>query len=294
MLGDAVNTSTIIASLHRLGRLFSPALPKLLDDFRGAKVKHADETGWRTDGDNGYGWVFCSEDTVIFKFTDTRSAKIPEAIFGKSVLPGILVVDRYAAYSGVPCKIQYCYAHLLREVEKLATEFDESQEVRTFVDTFAPLLADAMRLNKRPISAADYYAQAAKLQTEIMRCVEAAAEHLGIRHIQTIFSENAGRLFHWVEDRDIPCHNNFGERTVRGTVIARKISFGSQSEQGAASRSILMSILHTARARLDSRDQLVSWLKASLDKMSSAAPPPAATLLPPLRRHPGAAQPPDG
>jgi len=34
-------------------------------------------------------------------------------------------------------------------------------------------------------------------------------------------------------------------------VIARKISFGSQSEQGAQTREILMSVLHTLRKRTD-------------------------------------------
>ena len=117
------------------------------------------------------------------------------------------------------------------------------------------------------------------------------AEHLSIRHIQNIFSEYEGRLFHWVEDRDVPCHNNYAERMVRGTVIARKISFGSQSEQGAASRSTLMSVLHTARARLDSRDQLVAWFKSSLDQLSHSPHQPVAALLPPSRSRPGAAPP---
>ena len=89
MFDGAVNESTIIASLHRLGRLMAPALQQLVLDYRQAKVKHADETGWRTDGDNGYGWVFCSQDTVIFEFTDTRAARIPERVFGKAVLAGV-------------------------------------------------------------------------------------------------------------------------------------------------------------------------------------------------------------
>ncbi|MBI3941357.1 MAG: transposase, partial [Acidobacteria bacterium] len=40
-------------------------------------------------------------------------------------------------------------------------------------------------------------------------------------------------------------HDNRCERELRPTVIARKVSFGSQSEAGAKTREIMMSLLHT-------------------------------------------------
>jgi len=73
-------------------------MEKLKEDYRQAEVKHADETGWRTDGDNGYCWLFCSNDTSIFDFRDTRSAEVVKGIMGEEKLPGVLVVDRYAGY----------------------------------------------------------------------------------------------------------------------------------------------------------------------------------------------------
>ena len=71
----------------------------------------------------------------------------------------------------------------------------------------------------------------------------------GIQHIQNIFRESTGNLFHWVLSPEIPAENNFAERGLRPLVIARKISFGSQSEQGLETREILMSILNTAKCR---------------------------------------------
>ncbi len=67
---------------------------------------------------------------------------------------------------------------------------------------------------------------------------------------------------------------------MRPTVIARKVSFGSQSEKGAQTRSILMTILHTAQKR--SRDQtLADWLKGALDKLASNPDLDPYALLPP-------------
>jgi hypothetical protein len=48
-------------------------------------------------------------------------------------------------------------------------------------------------------------------------------------------------------------------------VIARKISFGSQSEQGAQTREILMSVLHTLRKRTQ---DIFGAFKRTLDALA--------------------------
>jgi hypothetical protein len=67
-----------------------------------------------------------------------RISKIPQMILGQKPLPGVLVVDRYAGYNKAPCSIQYCYAHLLREVEDLEKDFPDSDEIKAFVSVMAP------------------------------------------------------------------------------------------------------------------------------------------------------------
>jgi hypothetical protein len=57
------------------------------------------------------------------------------------------------------------------------------------------------------------------------------------------------RLYHWFKKAAIPADNNRAERELRPLVIARKISFGSQSQQGARTREILMSVLLTLSQR---------------------------------------------
>ena len=48
-----------------------------------------------------------------------------------------------------------------------------------------------------------------------------------------------------------PAENNRAERALRPLVIARKVSFGSQSEAGARTREILMTVLQTLALRTD-------------------------------------------
>jgi transposase len=257
---------SVIALLHRLARMFQSVLPQLVDEYRQAPVRHADETAWRTDGRSGYAWLFCTPTLSLFLFRTTRSAAVPKEVLGEQPLTGVLVVDRYSGYNRAPCALQYCYAHLQREVEDLGKEFPDTPEVEAFTGTLIPLLAAAMHLPAQPLAEAQYYAAAAAIKEQLVATVEQSAQHLGIRQLQDIFREHPDRLYHWVTDWTVPPDNNRCERELRPTVIARKVSFASQSDAGARTREVLMSVLHTLRKRHPDLQAHFKWV---LDQLAS-------------------------
>lgn len=240
-----VGNGALHGAMHQLAARLEPACERLLEEYCQAPVKHADETSWRTDGCNGYAWLFCSQKISLFRFRQTRAGQIVQEVFGPERVSGVLVVDRYAAYNAAPCPLQYCYSHLLREVQDLEKEFPEEIEVQVFTSILAPLLTAAMQLRAQGLDSAAFHAQARQLKERIVDWTENIARHPGVQRIQNIFRENPTRLYHWAEDPQIPAENNFAERTLRPLVIARKISFGSQSPKGAHTREVLMSVLHT-------------------------------------------------
>jgi len=244
-----VRNGSLQGAMHQLAARLAPACDRLREEYCQAPVKHADETSWRTEGCNGYAWLFCSPQTSLFRFRQTRSGQVVEEVFGPDRWSGVLVVDRYAAYNAAPCPLQYCYAHLLREVQDLEKEFPEAIEVQVFTSILAPLLAAAMGLRAQGLDTAAFRARARQLKERIVDWTENTASHPGVQRIQNIFRENPTRLYHWAEDPRVPAENNFAERALRPLVIARKISFGSQSEKGARTREVLMSVLHTLRQR---------------------------------------------
>lgn len=256
---------SLVEIFHRLARLFGKIPAELIQQYRISMVKHADETGWRTNGNNGYVWLFATDSLSIFQFRKSRSAQVPKSVFGPDPLPGVLVVDRYAGYNKAPCSMQYCYAHLLREAQDLEKEFPDSSEVNSFVSTLAPMLSLAMGLRNQPISNKRFRSQAAKLKVQILDTVNQPAKHLGIRRIQDIFREKTDRMYHWVDNRDVPADNNLAERDLRPTVIARKSSFGSQSDAGAHTRGVLMTVLYSLKKQ---RVDVPSTLKAVLDELA--------------------------
>jgi transposase len=256
---------SLVEIFHRLAGLFENIPPQLIEQYRQAPVMHADETSWRTEGQNGYAWLFATQTISIFQFRKSRSASVAQAVFGERPLPGVLVVDRYAGYNKAPCAIQYWYAHLLREVEGLEKEFPDSGEVQRFVSLFIPLLALAMGLRNQRLSPAQFHRKATQVQSQIRQAIKTPAQHLGIRRIQDIFRTNESRLYHWAKDRNVPAENNLAERDLRPTVIARKVSFGSQSDAGAHTRGVLMTVLGTLKKR---GVDVAARLKHTLDELA--------------------------
>lgn len=274
-----LHVGSLLEMAHRVGRFFGGVVKHLSGEYREAAVRHADETTWRTDGQSGYAWLFSTDDLSIFLFRRSRAAAVAKEVLGDSPLAGVLVVDRYHAYNKAPCALQYCYAHLMRDIEDLQKEFAAEAEVQCFTAALIPLLAQAMHLRAQAISDRQYYRQARRLKAQILKVVEAEARHPAVRRWQDIFHEKANRLYHWVESRAVPAENNRAERELRPTVIARKVSFGSQSEAGAKTREILLSLLATLKKR---GTQPAQQLKAVLDQLAINPQQDALALLWPI------------
>ncbi len=262
-----VGYGALIQSQKQLARLLYPAIEKMITEYRQAPVKHADETSWRTDGQNGYAWLFATPRLSLFRFRQSRSGAVAAEVLGKTLLPGVLVVDRYNAYNKAPVPLQYCYAHLKRTVEDLEKQFPDQREVTAFVQSLAPTLGEAMHLRTLNLPGKEFARRAARIKRRIVAITHRRARHPAIQKVQDIFRKHSKRLYHWTRDPTIPAENNLAERDLRPLVIARKVSFGSQSEAGARTRETLMTILHTLKKR-GSSSNVAATLQATLDRLA--------------------------
>jgi transposase len=275
---------SLIHNFHRLAQALQSIYQKIIKDYRTARVKHADETSWRINGKNGWAWVFCNLQTVIFHFTDSRKGEVARNMIGKSNGNDVVVVDRYGGYNGIDPPRQFCFAHLLRDVQQLEKDFPDNQEVVIFQGVFAPFLSEAMKLRNQPIDDETYHYKAKSLKRKIVRTANKDSRHPAIAQIQEIFLNHPKQLFHWVNDRRIPADNNQGEREIRSSVISRKLSFGSQSALGANTRSVLMSVFRTLdkRQRQQSTDQHFEKMLNAIEKKNRKLSVKASLLPRPL------------
>ena len=110
-----LSLGAIVGALQRVAQRGQPELARIVDRIRASPVVHADETGWRQDGRNGYVWT---------------SAPPPSATScGGAATRKVLVSDFYAAYHHYDGPKQRCWVHLLRDIHDLKSLYPKDQEL---------------------------------------------------------------------------------------------------------------------------------------------------------------------
>ena len=111
-----LSVGAIVSAIHQTAQRAQPAVAAILDRIRASPVVHADETGWRQNGNNGYVWTFSTPTERYFLRRGRGKAVVDEAL-GES-FSGVLVSDFYAAYHHYDGPRQRCWAHLLRDIHE--------------------------------------------------------------------------------------------------------------------------------------------------------------------------------
>ena len=104
-----LSVGAIVRAGHQVARQVGPEVDEALERIRCSPVVHADETGWRENGKNGYVWTF-STPTERFFLRRGRGGVVVDEVLGES-FEGILVSDFYVAYHHYPGLKQRCWAH---------------------------------------------------------------------------------------------------------------------------------------------------------------------------------------
>ena len=116
-----LSVGAIVSAIHQTAQRAQPAVAAILDRIRASPVVHADETGWREDGANGYVWTF-STPTERYFLRRGRGKTVVDEALGES-FSGVLVSDFYAAYHHYDGPKQRCWAHLLRDIHDQRTRY---------------------------------------------------------------------------------------------------------------------------------------------------------------------------
>ena len=226
----------------------------LRDAVRGSPVVQADETGWREDGRNGYLWAFCTPTVRYFERHATRSGQVPQDVLGEE-FTGIVTCDGYKGYDALPCWTQRCWVHLLRHGHRLRTKYPEAAEAYAWVDALKALYQAAVAHGATPGSAAtpeterEAHRLAFQARLQALAAPHRQATVKDWANLATYLTDHLNEMFVFVQHPAVPSENNGAERAVRGPVTARKISGGTRSQQGSASKMVLLSLLQTCALR---------------------------------------------
>lgn len=230
--------------LHIVKTKFNKQYNDILQEFRNAPVKNADETSFRIDGINGWCWLFATPTIALYTIEETRGKEVPKRIFGHDPT-GVLVRDDCPSYASLPLPQQSCWAHLLRVSHDAATHEKASEEMKTLhkelkqmFDELLPITLELFVEMKRKKVYRKYTERIAviigrKYTSEDAKAVQTRITNQNTNLITALLHENA------------PLTNNHAERMIRPMVIIRKISGGSRSDKGAATHAVNMSVMQT-------------------------------------------------
>jgi transposase len=243
----SVSPGAIARQMQRIADWFDGDYEKLKVALRCAEHVYADETGWRTDGKNGYLWAVTSPMHTLYQVDKSRAGKVIRKLLGEA-FGGTLVSDFFGAYEKMDCKKQKCLAHLLRELNESA-EKCPAFAAGSFFKRAKRLIKQLLLLKGKWEALGDqpYFAQVALLEK---RLDELAAADYGEAHARRIgkrLRKYQNDLTAFLHEKELDGTNNAAERAIRPAVVARKISGGSRSKNGAEAWATVASLVRTAR-----------------------------------------------
>ena len=136
-----LSVGAIVSAIHQTAQQAQPAVAAILDRIRASPVVHADETGWRQNGNNGYVWTFSTPTERYFLRRGRGKAVVDEAL-GES-FSGVLVSDFYAAYHHYDGPKQRCWAHLLRDIHDLVALYPKDTSLAQWAAAVHQLYVEA-------------------------------------------------------------------------------------------------------------------------------------------------------
>jgi transposase len=276
LFGVELATGSVDAIVQRAGEALAGPYTQLEQRIRSASAVNIDETGWKTAGGNRTLWGALTSRTAVFRIAAGRHAFEARTLLGER-FAGIVCSDRWRGYDYLdPARRQLCWAHLLRDFTAHSEGMAEQQRfgsegLRIARDLFAAwdgYQADGDRARLQE--------QIAPLQHELRRLLEHAARKSTKTKYHRLFARSLLKrwpaLWTFTHTDGVEPTNNHAERGLRGAVIYRKLSLGSQSEQGERTIERLLSASVTCRLRQQS---LLDYFTQAITAHARGDPVPA-------------------
>ena len=236
LFGVTLSTGSADAICQRASEALAGPHLQLQDRVLDQGAVHVDETGWRTRGDGRALWTATTAGAAFFVIAEHCNREQFNALIGP--YPGIVVSDRWNGYSHLdPNQRQVCWSHLQRDFRRHA---DGLGEQKTFGEQGFPLTNQvfaAWRSYQHEHHDRDrLQAEIAEVQTELRKLLQDASPKSRRNRWHRQFANNLLKvwpaLWTFTITEGVEPTNNPAERALRGPVIHRKVSLGTQSNNG--------------------------------------------------------------
>ncbi len=231
--------------LLKLKKQLGPNYQEILKEIRKSKVKHADETSWRIAGRNNWCWLFATQRCAYYTIEETRGKGVPKKVLEGSPGSSILVRDDYPGYNCIGAHHQSCWSHLLRVSHDLAVLPNVSKEMGRLHEELALMFKELQEIVTKPFNQTERNSIYADYTKKLEIIEQRKYKRKDSLKVQTRVKNQHTNLLTAILYRNVPLTNNHAERQIRPMAVIRKISGGSQSNQGASIQAVLMSVVQT-------------------------------------------------
>lgn len=226
----------------------------LLLQVRESQSVHADETGGRENGINGYFWSFSTDKIHYLMYRKSRGKTVVEEIVGKDSekFNGVLTTDFYAAYNTYSGFHQRCWVHFLRDIHELKEEYKKHPPLNKWAKSVKELYEEG-KAYKGPdpnlpiaLQTQERIDKQREFEQKLKRiCMPYVKRDVPMSTLCARALTFLQELFVFIRFPNVISDNNPAERIIRHTVVARKISGGTKTPKGSQTKAILASLFDT-------------------------------------------------
>ena len=257
LFGIACVPASLVGFDNKAAKRGAALYEDIREKVRSSDVVHADETSWRNDGKGHFVWFAGNDELAFFHIDRHRSADAAKMVFGED-FGGVLVRDRYAAYNGIGKDFQACLAHIITNAKAIRQEHallpirEQDRRVTLFCDRVMDLCLRACEAGQKLKSEEIPWEGAACIEKQLARELgKICKQPLRFKPAETLRQFLIGpekeRLFNFLRIPGVSPKNNHAEQSLRHMEIFRKVSFGTRSDNGIKTHSIIPSLVQTAR-----------------------------------------------
>jgi transposase len=274
LFGARICAGTVDAILTRAADALADPYEDLLDRVRASDAVNMDETGWRRRGAQRTLWGAFAERHAALTIADSRHEDHARAILGDT--RAVVTSDRWWAYSHLPVgRRQICWAHLQRDFQAQAEGLGAEHEFGEIGLKVCDELFFAWEVFAHTGDRDELCRHVRRLQRRLKPTLRThagkAPRYKRTRGLAKNLLKIWAALWTFAKVNGVTPTNNHAERALRSAVIYRKLSLGSQSEQGETRIARLLSA-HTT-CRLQDRS-LFDYLADALTHHARGTPVP--------------------
>lgn len=269
-----VTPGGLVQMWHRLADLLFQWYEQLHQEGLKEARLHADETSWRVSGKTHWLWCFVGPNVAYYMIDRCRGSPALQKFF-TTVFEGTLITDFWSAYDGVACADQQkCWPHLLREMGKIEEQANASSDWQSFARRVISVYRDAKSLHaqRQELTGDPFDIGVARLEGRLADIARNEWQDPDARRLAKRLEKYGNNLLTFLWYDDVPMDNNTAERAIRPAVMIRKNSYCNQSERGALTQSVLMTVFRTLKLR--GHQPLDTILQALAEYSQSGVLPP--------------------